>query len=153
VEDLAGILLRASVIYLFMLLMLRLTGKRSIDTLSPMDFILGLVLGDTVDDLLWNEITMADGLTAIVTVLGLHVLLALATSRSRALNALISSLPTPVVKNGRFLQAGLDRERTRRDEVEADLRQHGEDSLKNVLFAQWEAGGRLSLQRKKEVKG
>jgi uncharacterized membrane protein YcaP (DUF421 family) len=159
-EDILGIFIRISILYLFLLLMLRLTGKRGLDTLSPFDFLVGLILGDTVDDAIWNEIPFANGLTAVTVILSVHVGLALISSRSSRINVLINSQPTVVVKDGKFVYKGLAKERTRPEEVLSELRREGEESLEDILDAQWESGGQLSyrkrskyrLLRKKELK-
>jgi uncharacterized membrane protein YcaP (DUF421 family) len=147
-EIFLGIIIRLSVMYVFLQLMLRLTGKRGLDTLSPFDFLVGLFLGDAVDDLIWNEIPFSEGLTAVVVILSVHVVLGFASSRSTRIHQLIVSSPTRVVKDGKFVQAGLEKERTRREEVLAALRQEGEDSLDEILDAQWEAGGQLSHRKR-----
>jgi uncharacterized membrane protein YcaP (DUF421 family) len=147
IEDLVGILIRVSFLYLFLLLMLRLTGKRSIGSLSALDFIVGLVIGDMVDDVLWNEIPLANGLVGVTAILLVHVLLSFAMSRSQALHTLISSAPTLVISGGKFVQKGLNRERTRREDVYAELRLEGEETIKGINRAQWEPGGKLSVKK------
>jgi uncharacterized membrane protein YcaP (DUF421 family) len=145
VDEILGVVIRVSVLYGFLLMMLRFTGKRGLNSLSPFDFIVGLVLGDMVDDAIWNEIPLAHGLAGVTVILALHVVLALATSRSRRLHDLVSSTPTLVVKNGKFIPGGLAKERTPPEEVQSELRMEGEDTLKEIAEAQWESGGQLSV--------
>lgn len=148
-EEILGVVIRVSVLYGFLLMMLRFTGKRGLDSLSPFDFLVGLVLGDMLDDAIWNDIPLAHGLAGITVILALHVVLALATSRSRRLHDLVSSTPTLVVKNGKFIPGGLAKERTPREDVQSELRMEGEDTLKDIAQAQWESGGQLSVFKRK----
>jgi uncharacterized membrane protein YcaP (DUF421 family) len=67
---------RSALAYIFLLLLLRLAGKRTIYQATPFDFVLALVLGDIVDDALWSEVPMAQFVVAAASL----VLMKLAVS-------------------------------------------------------------------------
>ena len=64
--DLTGIILRVSVMYLYALALLRISGKQSVDHLTALDFLITLIIGDLFDDIFWAEVTIPHGLVVNV---------------------------------------------------------------------------------------
>jgi uncharacterized membrane protein YcaP (DUF421 family) len=62
------IAIRALFVYIFMLALLRLAGKRAIHRAEPFDFVVALILGDLVDDALWAEVPLAQFVVAAATI-------------------------------------------------------------------------------------
>ncbi len=151
-EDLIGIALRISFIYAYALLLLRLSGKRSVGSLSTLDFIVAFIVGDMFDDIIWAEIPLAQGLVGMTTVVLLHTLLAFASWKSQRVDALVNSTPTRLVRNGRMLPDALARERMTAVEVTAGLRQLGEDKLEEIREACLEPSGALSVIKQEAAK-
>lgn len=151
-EDLVGIALRVSILYLFVLVMLRLTGKRSIGNLSPLDFAIATMLGDFFDDVIWGEVPVSKGIVALTIILLLHTLVSYLTYKNDRLDALFSSTKTDVVHNGRFLPKGLGHERTSKMEAMSEIRLQGDDKIKDIQEASWEPSGRISVLKKEEAK-
>jgi uncharacterized membrane protein YcaP (DUF421 family) len=148
-EELIGVALRVSVMYLYVLAALRLSGKRSIGNLSPLDFVVATIVGDMFDDVFWAEIPLSQGLVGLTTILLLHMLTTLAESRSPALRKILSGEPTLAVEQGAIVEAGLRKERTIEDEVYEELRGLGleKNRLGEVASARWEPSGELSVIR------
>lgn len=151
-QDLIGIVLRISILYLYVLALLRLSGKRSIGALSPLDFVVALIIGDLFDDVIWAEIPLSKGLVGLTTIFVLHGSMAYLTYRSQQIHDLVESTKTMVVRNSRFVKEGLDHERTSKDIVYAQLRLQNEENLQEVHEAFWEPNGQLSVQKKAENK-
>lgn len=151
-EELAGVVLRISIIYLYALAALRLSGKRSIGDLSPMDFVVALILGDLFDDVIWAEIPVPQGLVAMTTIISLHMLMSYVTYKSTRLHNLVVSTPTPVVRKGRMVKEGLRRERTPKEEVLCQLHIQGEERIGDVHAAAWEPNGEMSVTLEDEHK-
>jgi uncharacterized membrane protein YcaP (DUF421 family) len=147
-QDVLGIVIRVSVMYLYALLLLRLAGKRGIDSLTPLDFLVSLVIGDMFDDVIWAEIPLAQGLVGFTTIITLHTLVAYASWRSKRVDELVTSTPTVLIREGGFVQAGLDAERTRRETVLMELRLQGEDKPEELQQACLETGGQLSYLKR-----
>jgi len=82
--ELFRIVVRVLVVYGLLLALLRLAGKRTVTASTPFDFVLALVLGDLVDDALWNEVPMAQFVVASVTLVLLKLSMTLRGSRARA---------------------------------------------------------------------
>lgn len=146
-EGLIGVAVRATVMYGYALLIVRLAGKRSIGNLTPIDFVVGLIIGDMFDDVIWAEVSIAKGLVGLTTIVLLHSLMTYATYRSTRLHHLLSSTPTQVILNGRMLPDALARERTPSGEVEMELRLQQEDQLSEIEQGCWEPSGQVSLQK------
>jgi uncharacterized membrane protein YcaP (DUF421 family) len=142
--DLIGIALRITFIYFYALLLLRLSGKRSVGSLSALDLVVTLIAGDMFDDIIWAEIPLSQGLVGMSTVVLLHSLVAYASWKSQRIEKLVSAGPTRVVRNGRLLPDNLRSQRTPPADVEAGLRLLGEERLEDIREAFWELSGQLS---------
>ena len=152
-QEIVGIILRLSILYLYILLMLRLTGKRSIGSLSPLDFLTALMVGDLFDNVFYGTSPLSSGLVAIAVILTLHAITSALAYSSRKLDILLTgAVPVRVVHNGRFDRAGMANQRTNEDEVRAQLRLEGEENLTGVRDAYWEPNGELSVLKKEEAK-
>ena len=151
-EDLLGIAVRISIMYLYALAVLRLSGKRSVDSLSPLDFLVGIVLGDLFDDVIWAEIPLAQALVAFATIILLHMIVAYLTYRSTALHRLVESTRTEIYRMGKWIEESLAKERTRKEEALSQIRLQGEEKLKELREAAWEPGGQVSVFKREEYK-
>ena len=144
------LLLRVSVTYLFLLVLLRLSGKRSIKATTPFDVIVALVIGDLPDDMIWGEVPWAQGAVAIVTLVVLHLLVEWVTYRSARVERWLGGVATPVLVAG-VVQPGAAREHVSEAELDAMLRLHGVDQRRDVAQALLEPSGRLSVARRNEA--
>jgi uncharacterized membrane protein YcaP (DUF421 family) len=151
-EKLLSLAIRASLMYVFALVLLRLSGKRSLGKISPLDFIVVTIIGDLFDDVFWSEVALAQAFTAFTTLVSLHMLMSYAGWKSPRLEHLLCSTPTLVMKQGFWQPEGLARERTPREEVLSEIRMQGENTLNELQQAQWEPSGHLSIQKRPEAK-
>lgn len=153
INELLGVVVRLSVMYLYVLALFRLTGKRTFGNLSGQDFITTLIVGDLLDNIFWGTVPLAHGLLAASMIAMLNVLRALAAFRFRPVRVwLIGAEPVLAVKNGRFQRGGMASERTSEDVVRSSLRELGEENLAEVREAYWESSGQLSLLKKEDSK-
>lgn len=152
-QELLGLVVRLSVMYLYVLALFRLTGKRTFGNLSAQDFITTLIIGDLFDNIFWGTVPLAHGLFAASMVAILHVVTGLVTFRFRPVRLwLTGAQPVLVVKNGRFQRSGMAAERTSDEAVRSSLRELGEENLTQVREAFWESNGHLSVMKKDEAK-
>ena len=141
-----GIIVRIGATYLFLLLLLRLAGKRTIGQATPFDFIVALVLGDFPDDVIWGDVPVAQGIVAFGTIMTLHLAVAYASYRSVRVDRLVSGSPTVVVRHGRRRRKGMAAVRMNEPDLDVQLRLHGRARLTDVAEAIIEPNGRLSLR-------
>src|SRR2546422_10002312 len=104
--------LRAVVVYLFMLAAFRFTGKRQVGQLTPFDLALLLIISNVVQNaIIGPDNSLGGGLLGGVVILALNYAIVEVTFRSKRLRHLLAAPPTLLVRNGRILQKNLNRER------------------------------------------
>jgi uncharacterized membrane protein YcaP (DUF421 family) len=133
--------------YVVLLALLRLAGKRTIAQGTAFDFVLALVLGDLVDDLLWSDVPAAAFLVAVGTLGLAHTLTSWAQSRSPRLHRLVSGQAALVLDRGQPVPEALRAERLTGGDLEALLRLWGvpPERWHEVETARLEADGQASV--------
>jgi uncharacterized membrane protein YcaP (DUF421 family) len=151
--SLVHIAVRALVAYGVLFVLLRTAGKRTIVQGTPFDFVLALVLGDMVDDLLWAEVGLASFAVAVSTLVLLQTGMAVAQRRFAGLHGLVNGRTVVVLKDGRAESAGLHAERMHEKDLEALLRLHGvsRERWSDIQIARLEPHGALSVRRRDEA--
>jgi uncharacterized membrane protein YcaP (DUF421 family) len=144
-EDLFGIALRISFTYLYILALLRFSGKRSVDTLSPLDFLVGLIFGNLTGYIVWGNVPLSQGVVAITSIMLLHTLIAAIETHVTPFHHLVGSTPSLVVDHGSVQRNILRQERVAEDELWAELRLKEKDDLSEVREAYFEPGGQVSV--------
>jgi uncharacterized membrane protein YcaP (DUF421 family) len=145
VNELLYTALRASFVYFFLLLVVRLLGKREIGNTSAFDLIVALILGEVVDEIIYGDVTMLQGVTAIVVVAIWHVVNSWASFKSEIIDKITGAPPTILVKNGQIQRKNLAKERVNEDELLSELRLMGVDDVKEVKQATLEPNGKVSV--------
>ncbi len=98
--------LRAVVVYLFMLAAFRFTGKRQVGQLTPFDLVLLLIISNVVQNaIIGPDNSLGGGLLGAVVILALNYAIVEVTYRSKRLRHLLEAQPTLLVHNGRILQS------------------------------------------------
>jgi uncharacterized membrane protein YcaP (DUF421 family) len=143
--DLTGIIFRVSVMYLYALVLVRISGKQSLGQLSPMDFIVTLIIGDLFDDVFWAEVPLLQGMVGFATIILVHIFVTFVTSRNTAIYWLLASPARPLVQAGRLVQESLQLERVRPEDVQFELRLKGEEHMREVKAARLEPSGQVSV--------
>ena len=144
VNELLYTALRASFVYFFLLLVVRLLGKREIGNTSAFDLIVALILGEVVDEIIYGDVTMLQGVTAVVVAIW-HVLNSWASFKSEIIDKITGAPPTILVKNGQIQHKNLAKERVNKDELLSELRIMGVDDVKEVKQATLEPNGKVSV--------
>jgi len=145
--ELHHIAVRALGVYLVLLGLIRLSGKRTLAQATPFDFVLSLILGDMIDDALWAEVPIARFVAGTFALTVIHVAVCWAASRSEWLDGLIAGGPATVMSDGQPLRAGLRKERMSEQELAVEVRHHGveREDWPEVQAAHIEASGVVSL--------
>ena len=141
---------RALIIYGFLIVLLRMSGKRQVGQLAPFDLVLLLVLSNAVQ----NAINAGDnsvlaGILSACTLVLVNYLVGLATYRNKKVEALIEGRPEILVHNGRLFDDVMVREKLTRHELNAALRAAGCDDVSQVHCAMLENNGQISVIPKK----
>lgn len=123
--DLLHVAVRAAFGYVALLALLRATGKRTVAQGTPFDFVLALILGDMVDDLLWGEVPAAAFVVAVSTLALVHTLVSWLTYVSPFFERVVTGAPTLLLAGGEAVEKGLRSERVSMRELEELLRLWG----------------------------
>lgn len=137
--------LRATFVYFFLLLIVRVLGKREIGATSAFDLIVALILGEVVDEIIYGDVTILQGMVAILVVALWHLVNSWASFKSQFIDKLTGASPTILVKNGRIQKKELAKERLNEEELFSELRMASVDNLEEVKQATLEPNGSVSV--------
>lgn len=144
------LIVRAAVVYVFLLVLLRLTGKRQVGQLAPFDLVLLLVLSNAVQNSMnAGDNSLIGGLISAATLILLNLVVALATWRNKKLENLIEGKPQILIHNGKLFQDVVAKARLTHHEIQAALRRGGCASVEEVHCAILENNGAISIVPRK----
>ena len=146
-RDLALTAARAVAVYAVMLAVIRLSGKRTIGSFSAFDFLVALMLGEVVDEIIYGSVSMTQGFIGIGVIALLHYGNSWLTYWDHGFGHLLEGAPTVVLEKGQMHYPGMRAERMNEKDVLSELRQHGVDDLREVKLAIIEYNGQMSVIR------
>ncbi|UHQ20340.1 DUF421 domain-containing protein [Lysobacter sp. KIS68-7] len=139
-------LLRAVVVYVVLLFLIRLSGKRTMGQFTPFDVLLIVLLGNAVQNaLLGTDTSLMGGLMLAAILIALNWTTGFLASRNRTVERWIEGVPVILARNGHLYEDVLRRELVSRNDFEEALRQNGELTLTDVQIAILETDGRISV--------
>jgi uncharacterized membrane protein YcaP (DUF421 family) len=139
--------LRAAGVYVVMLVVIRLLGKRTVGNFSAFDLLVALMLGEVVDEIIYGDVGLGQGMVAVFVVAALQYGNSWLSFRHPRFARLAEGEPTPVLIDGVLHQPGMSKERMSPGEVLAALRLQGIRHLEDVKRAQVEPDGLVSVIR------
>jgi uncharacterized membrane protein YcaP (DUF421 family) len=140
------IVLRCSVIFVFLFLLMRAIGRRELSQLQPFDIVLLVVLGDLITQgALQSDLSVTGSFLAVGTFALLSVAVSYLSFRFGRLRPVLDGEPIVVVEDGRVIEGNLRRERLTVDDIEEEARQAGIERLGDVKWAVLETTGRISF--------
>ena len=147
-----NLVLRAATVFVAVLFMLRIAGKRQVAQLGMADFVALMLISNAVQNSMnGGDNSLVGGLIIAVILVGLSTLFQYATFRSRGFEHLIQGRPTLLIHKGELVEHNLNRELLNRRELHAMLRKQGVHSLEEVAEAVLESDGYVSVIRKGEA--
>ena len=145
-SGLPEVVLRVAIVYLFLVVVLRISGKREVGQMSILELIVVLLISDAVQNsMVGDNTTVWAGPVAVLTLLGLDYALAWLTRRSKKVRVAIEGEPRLLVRDGRVLRKALREENLGVDEVETAVRAHGVARIEEVQLAVLETDGSISV--------
>ena len=143
-------ILRAVVVYVVVLGMVRLSGKRPLGQITPFDVLLVVLLGNAVQNaLLGTDTSLGGGLLLAATLILLNYGVGWLTTRNRRMERMIEGEPTVIARDGRLLEGVLRRELISRADFDAALRQQGGLRIEDVQIALLETTGHITILPRK----
>ena len=140
------LVVRSIAVYGFLLVLLRLTGKRQVGQLAPFDLVLLLVLSNAVQNSMnGGDNSLIGGLISAVTLVGINFVVGFATFRSKRLETLIEGHPQVLIHNGQVFEDVMRKVQLTHHELTGALRQAGCACAADVHLAILENNGSISV--------
>jgi uncharacterized membrane protein YcaP (DUF421 family) len=142
--------LRAVAIYLALLVLFRISGRRPLAELTSFDFVLLMIIGEaTQQGLLGDDFSVTNAVLVIATLIAIDVGFSLIKRRSRNFAQLIDGGPTIVVENGQFLRQRMYEARIEEDDImQAARLAQGVETVDQIKYAIIERNGQISIINK-----
>ena len=141
--------IRTVILYVFVILAIRLMGKRQISDMQPSELVVTMMISDIASLPMQNTAQpLLSGVVPVLVLVSLELTVSAVMLKSRLFRKLISGSPVVVIEDGRLLQRQLKRLRLTTDELCAQLRQQNVFSLQDVQYCIVETNGVLSVLEK-----
>ena len=140
------IVLRATAIFFFLYVLMRVIGRRELSTLEPFDLILLVILGDAVQQgLTQDDYSLTGAFLAVGTIAILQLGTSFVNFHFPRLRPILDGEPIVVVQDGQPIERNMRRERITLDDLAAEARRQNLASLDDVRLAVLEATGSISI--------
>jgi len=138
--------LRAIFLYAFVVLMMRVTGRRELSTMSAFDLVLLIILGDAIQQgLTQDDYSVTGAVIVVSTIAALQVGTSYLSFRSRRARRVLEGEPIVIVQDGKLIERNLKRERLTEDEVAEEMRAQQIASVEDVEWGILETNGTMSF--------
>ncbi len=132
--------------YVFLVFSLRVSGKRTLAKLNAFDLVITVAFGSTLASILLSEdVALAEGVTALVLLIGLQYTVTTLSVRSKGFARAVRSEPTLLLRDGEPLPDAMRRARVTRDELKTVVRTEGQRGLDSVSAVILESDGSFSV--------
>jgi uncharacterized membrane protein YcaP (DUF421 family) len=145
IQELLATAGRSLGLYVLMLVVIRLLRKRTVGNFTAFDFLVALMLGEVVDEIIYADVTFLQGSVAILVIAGAKYATSWLSYFDHGLNALLEGKPRSLLKHGEIDQKGLRAEIMNEKDLLAALRLHGIDDVREVKLAVMEVDGLVSV--------
>ena len=138
--------IRTIVLYLILIAVIRLMGKRQIGQMEASEFVVTMLVANLASIPMQDgAIPLYSGVIPILTVLGLELVLSALSLRCMTVRKLLCGKPVILIENGNILQQNLRKTRVTMDELTGHLREKDVLDLRSVQYAILETNGNLSV--------
>lgn len=145
-DSLVRVLLIGSIAYAGTVLLLRISGNRTLSKMNSFDLVVTIAFGSTLSTILIDsKISLAEGLVAIALLVFLQFFITWFSVRSRAIDKIVKTQPTLLFQDGGFMRDAMKTVRVTEDEIRGAVRQHGLGGVEQVAAVVMETDGSLSV--------
>jgi uncharacterized membrane protein YcaP (DUF421 family) len=139
--------LRGAIIFIFLLVLFRLTGKRTLNSVTPFDLVLLLIISEAAQNaMIGQDYSLTNSFLVILTLVSLDILLSHLKQRSHRAEQFIDGAPLLIVEHGRLLEERMHKSRVDQEDVMFAARQHqGLERLEQIKYAVLEINGEISI--------
>ena len=150
-DKLGRIVISSALVYLLIVVVTKISGKRSTSQLNNFDWVVTVMIGSIgASTILLKSIPLVEGSAAIITLFLLQYLVTKYSAISAPFSAMILSEPTVVFYRGQFLPEAMKKERLNRQELECAMRAEGIHNFEDVEAIVFESDAKLTVIPKKE---
>ncbi|MGS1077083.1 DUF421 domain-containing protein [Pseudoxanthomonas beigongshangi] len=141
-----GFIARAVIVYFALLVMIRVSGKRTMGQFTSFDMLLVVLLGNAVQNaLLGEDASVGGGLLLAGTLMAINWLVGLGSARNRRFEALVEGSPVLLAREGKVYKDVLRRELISREDFDKAMREAGIDAIDEIHLAVLETNGHITL--------
>jgi uncharacterized membrane protein YcaP (DUF421 family) len=146
------IVIRATVMFFALYLLVRVMGKRELAQMTPFELIVLVVLGDLIQQgVTHNDFSLTGAILAIITMGFWALALSWVTYRYPKAETMLDGEPRVIVRNGQIVQENLHRDRLTRAEILSEMRLAGIGRLTDVAWAILEPQGKMSFIKRESA--
>jgi len=148
------IVLRGTVVFVVLMVLIRLSGKRTVGQFTPFDLLVLVLLGDAVQgSMLAGDQSLQGGLLLALTLLACNRIVAFATARSRPLEFLVEGRADILVRNGDVDHRALRRADMTLDDLQEAMRENDCVAIRDVRLALLEKDGSITILKRRDSGG
>ncbi len=138
---------RGVAVYIFLWLVFRISGKRTLAETSPFELVLLLIISEvTQQAMVDSDHSVTNAFVLIITLTGMSVLLSLIKHYSPSVSRWLEGLPLPLIENGKPIQENMDKSRVDEEEILMSARYtQGIERMEDVKAARVENDGKISV--------
>ena len=137
---------RGLIIYAVLLVLFRITGKRSLGQITTFDFVLLLIISEAIQNgMVGTSYSITNALALVATLVTVDVALSVVKRRSSRLEKVLDGTPVVIVENGRPLRDRMDKERLDECDVLSAARREGLERMSQIKYAVLERNGQISI--------
>ncbi|HYG75176.1 MAG TPA: YetF domain-containing protein [Planctomycetota bacterium] len=139
--------LRGAVVYLFVWVIIRIAGKRTMAEATTFDLVLLLIISETTQQaMIDSDHSVTNAFLLIITLVGIDILISLFKQRSSTLEKFMDGVPLVVLENGKLLKERMDKVRVDESDILSEARKaHGLERLDQIKYAVLERNGGISI--------
>jgi uncharacterized membrane protein YcaP (DUF421 family) len=141
-------IVRAAIVYAVLLVLVRISGKRTVGQFTPFDLVVVMLLAEAVtESLSGGDESLVGGLIVAVTLIVLDIGLAIAGARSKKFDKVIQGEPVLVGRDGEIYKEVLKREKVAEEDLDKALREN-DCQLEDMRMAVLEVDGQISILKR-----
>ncbi|NEM98584.1 DUF421 domain-containing protein [Pontibacter burrus] len=140
-------IIKGAIIYIFLLLIFRLSGKRTMYDVTVFDFVLLLIIAETTQQaLLGDDFSLTNGLLLITTLIVLDIIISLLKQKYSPIEKLVDGGPMIIMDKGQLLKDRMQKERIDESDILESARDlHGLQRLDQIKYAILEKNGNITI--------
>jgi uncharacterized membrane protein YcaP (DUF421 family) len=147
-----GFLIRAFIVYIYIFIILKVLGQRSIGTIHPLDFLFSVIIGDILGEPLSSgEVPLEGPLAAAALISGLHLTLSYVALKTPRFRRIIEDEPIIIIEKGHILHHMLRKTMITVESLMQDLRLKDAADLSEIDYAILESNGQISVIKKSDA--